>query len=114
LDRRGGEAQRVTQLRGGVSEFSWSPDSKRLILVVDEETDSVARKDTAERKTPKPIVIDRYNFKRDVAGYLGTKRSHLSLIDVETKTAETLTSSLDDDGAPSWSPDGRMVAVVRG
>jgi dipeptidyl aminopeptidase/acylaminoacyl peptidase len=83
LDRRGGEAQRVTQLRGGVSEFSWSPDSKRLVLVVDEETDSIARKDTAERKTPKPIVIDRYNFKRDVAGYLGTKRSHLSLFDVE-------------------------------
>jgi dipeptidyl aminopeptidase/acylaminoacyl peptidase len=85
-----------------------------MILVVDEETDSIARKDTAEHKTPKPIVINRYNFKRDVAGYLGTKRSHLSLFDVETKKTETLTSSLDDDGSPSWSPDGRMIAFVRG
>ena len=114
LDRRGGEAQRVTQLRGGVSEFAWSPDSKKLVLVVDEETDSVLKKDTAEHKTPKPIVIDRYNFKRDVAGYLGSKRSHLSLFDVETKKTETLTSGLDDDGTPSWSPDGRMIAFVRG
>jgi dipeptidyl aminopeptidase/acylaminoacyl peptidase len=114
LDRRGGEAQRVTQLRGGVSEFAWSPDSKRMILVVDEETDSVARKDTAEHKTPKPIVINRYNFKRDVAGYLGTKRSHLSVYDVETKKTETLTSGLEDDGSPSWSPDSRMIAFVRG
>ena len=114
LDRRGGEAQRVTQLKGGVSGFAWSPDSKRMVLVVDEETDSVARKDTAEHKTAKPIVIDRYNFKRDVAGYLGSKRSHLSLFDVDTKKTTTLTSGLEDDDSPSWSPDGRMIAFVRG
>jgi dipeptidyl aminopeptidase/acylaminoacyl peptidase len=85
-----------------------------MVLVVDEETDSVARKDTAEHKTPKPIVINRYNFKRDVTGYLGSKRSHLSLFDVETKKTTTLTSTLEDDGSPSWSPDGRMIAFVRG
>ena len=68
LDRRGGEALRLTTIKGGVSDFAWSPDAKRMVLVLDEETDSLARKDTAEHKTPKPIVIDRYNFKRDVAG----------------------------------------------
>jgi dipeptidyl aminopeptidase/acylaminoacyl peptidase len=113
LDRRGGEAQRLTTLKGGIDDYAWSPDSKRLVLVLDEETDSLARKDTAEKKTPKPIVIDRYNFKRDITGYLGTKRTHLALFDVAAKKLDTLTSELHDDESPSWSPDGQRIAFVR-
>jgi dipeptidyl aminopeptidase/acylaminoacyl peptidase len=113
LDRRGGEAQRLTMLKGGIEEFAWSPDSKRLVLVLEEELDSLARKDTAEKKTPKPIVIDRYHFKRDVAGYLGTKRTHLALFDVATRKLDTLTSDHHDDASPSWSPDGQRIAFVR-
>jgi dipeptidyl aminopeptidase/acylaminoacyl peptidase len=113
LDRRGGEAQRVMTIKGGVDDFVWSPDSKRLALVLDVETDSVARQDTAEHKTPKPIVIDRYNFKADITGYLGTKRSHLALLDVASKKLDTLTSTLADDDSPSWSPDGSQIAFVR-
>src|SRR4051812_26196960 len=72
LDRRGGEAQQLTKVKGGVSSIAWSPDAKRIALILDEETDSVARKDSADHKTPKPIVVDRYNFKRDIEGILGT------------------------------------------
>jgi dipeptidyl aminopeptidase/acylaminoacyl peptidase len=113
LDRRGGEAQRLTMIKGGVSDFAWSPDARRLVLVLDEETDSIARKDTAEHKTPKPIVIDRYNFKRDIEGYLGSKRTHLALFDVAAKKLDTLTSERYDDDNPSWSPDGQRIAFTR-
>jgi dipeptidyl aminopeptidase/acylaminoacyl peptidase len=113
LDRRGGEAQRLTMIKGGVSDYAWSPDSRRLVLSLDEETDSIARRDTTERKTPRPIVVDRYNFKRDIAGYLGTQRTHLALFDVAARKLDTLTSDRFDDDAPSWSPDGQRVAFVR-
>ena len=113
LDRRGGEAQRITQIKGGVSDYQWSPDSKRLAVVLDEETDSIARKDTTEKKTPKPIVIDRYQFKRDISGYLETKRSHISVFDVESRKVETITNGLDDDNSASWSPDGKSIAFIR-
>ncbi|AHG91356.1 WD40-like beta Propeller containing protein [Gemmatirosa kalamazoonensis] len=113
LDRRGGEAQRVTQIKGGVSDVMWSPDGKRLALVVEDETDSLARRDTSERKTPKPIVLDRYAFKSDGGGYLGSSRSHIAVFTIDTRKLDTLTRGLDDDGTPSWSPDGTRIAFVR-
>lgn len=110
LDRRGGEAVRLTSLKGGVSAFAWSPDGKRLVLEATDADSTPATGDSA--KAPKPIVIDRYRFKTDSDGYLGSKRSHLYLFDVESKRVDTLTAGPYDDSDASWSPDGRFIAFV--
>jgi len=34
LNRVGGDAHELTNVKGGVSDFAWSPDAKRLVLVV--------------------------------------------------------------------------------
>src|SRR6266581_208038 len=114
LNRAGGEAQELTNVKGGVSDFAWSPDAKRLVLVVKDPdpNDEPEKKDGWTRKTAPPIVIDRYHFKQDREGYLQPLHSHLSLFDVDTGKAEALTGGRFDEQAPAWSPDGRFVAFV--
>jgi dipeptidyl aminopeptidase/acylaminoacyl peptidase len=114
LDRRGGEAVKLTSVKGGVSSYAWSPDGKRLVLVVNDfdPSSDPEKKEGWKRKTPPPIVIDRYHFKEDRDGYLGSLRTHLQLFDIESRKSEVLTSGLADESNASWSPDGRLIAFV--
>ena len=114
LDRSGGEAERITDLPGGVSDYAWSPDSKRLALIVsDPDPDSTASSaDTAHKKTPRPIVLNRFQFKRDETGYLDQRRDHLYLLDLVSRKAEILTPGEYNELWPSWSPDSRSIAFV--
>src|SRR5262249_49530159 len=129
LDRSGGEAFQLTELKGRLQGYEWSPDAKRLALVVgdpDPEAEPPAR-DSAQapggpppeegaglrQKAPKPIVIDRYHFKQDVQGYLLSGRhTYVYLFDIGTRKLERLTTGKWDEAAPSWSPDGARIAFM--
>lgn len=111
LDRQGGEAKPLTGFNGDVVDFRWSPDGKKLALIVNDE-DPRKQIGADKDKTPPPIVIDRYYFKEDVTGYLGTQRQHLYLFDMATRKADNLTPGRFDESLPSWSPDGSRIAFV--
>ncbi len=113
IDRRGGEAQQLTDVKGKLSAYEWSPDGKRLALIVKEEDEPAPKEGEKKDEKPKPIVIDRYAYKRDGAGYLsGAKKSRVVIYDLVTRKSETVTTENFDETNPIWSPDGKWIAFV--
>ena len=95
-----------------MDDYAWSPDSKRLALVVSDPDPADDDKGDKKPKTTPPLVMERYHFKQDRDGYLRDLRDHLWLFDVDAKKGETLTRGPFDDSAPAWSPDGTRLAFV--
>ncbi len=124
LDRRGGEAERLTDTPQDVEDFAWAPDSRRLVLVLrdaspeelqaarelKDQGDKVVAAKERKTKTRKPWVIDRLQFKVDEVGYLDRRRTHLYVFDLAAKTLTEVTSGDFDDAEPAWSPDGKLLA----
>ncbi len=77
LDRAGGEAMRLSDLKGGGGDDEWSPDSRRIAVISQDSAPEELKPDSLKNKNPKPIVDDRYGFKRDNMGYLDRTRDHV-------------------------------------
>jgi dipeptidyl aminopeptidase/acylaminoacyl peptidase len=112
LPTGGGEAEQLTHEKGSVDDFDWAPDSKRLVLVVHDPDPREPEEKEKEKKTVPPIVIDRFQFKQDIEGYLTNRWSHLKLLDRASHQVDPLTSGSHDDLLPAWSPDGRLIAFT--
>ena len=119
LDRRGGEAHQLTDVKDHLGFYAWSPDSKKLLLgLTPAEPEEKEKQDANQKETPKPIQIDRYHFKQDIEGYLkDNEHTQLYLWEVATHKLEKLTKDAKgdtkyDETNAVWSPDGTQIAYV--
>src|SRR5216117_928965 len=105
LDRSGGEAFQLTDVKGRLQGYEWSPDSKRLALLIgdpdpDAPDPSATPAPGTPPKPPKPIVIDRYRYKQDVQGYLLSGRhTYIYIYDIASKKLDRLTKSKWDESS---------------
>jgi dipeptidyl aminopeptidase/acylaminoacyl peptidase len=104
---KGGKPRQISQVEGGVIDFSWAPDGKKIVFSA---FAGGAKKSKAG--TAAPIVIDRFQFKEDWVGYLDTARRQLFILDIDKKKSVQITSADQDHWLPVWSPDGKWIAYV--
>ena len=100
----GGEARQLTKVETGVSNFDWSPDSKKLAFTA-EDPESKAMKDRKEKYGEFQVVHADYTM------------THLWTLEIPVPEAEAIPEpkrltegSEFSVGGFSWSPDGTRIA----
>jgi len=109
----GGESRRLTDLKGTIESFSWSPDGAHLLLQFRAKDPEETEREEDEAKKKLGTVcreITRVFYKADGVGYLPHARRHLWVADAKTGEARQITESdVFDECDPAWSPDGEKI-----
>ena len=111
----GGEARPLTDLKGTIGSFSWSPDGLRLLLRFREKSEAALEREKDERLKKLGVVerhITRVGFRLDGAGFLPDERWHIWTVEVDSGEATQLTEGARSEMWPTWSPDGSEILFI--
>ena len=110
-----GQTAVLSNVRGGPSSLSWSPDGRQIAFSLFVPAD-VAKLATPPAKpegaewAPGVKVIDQMRYRADGAGYLESGYTHLYLLSADGGTPRKLTKGDRNYGGPyAWSADSARI-----
>ena len=105
----GGEALKLTDVPGGISDVAWSPDSGSLAFVSDVDPDLLPD-DHDAKVDPRVREVHRIRYRADGIGWRGDAFRHVFVVNLESGETRQITDGEGEDSPPAWSPDGARIA----
>jgi dipeptidyl aminopeptidase/acylaminoacyl peptidase len=104
----GGEPRRLTEGNEAVESIAWAPDSRRIVFA--RRVRDPAYDEEDERKRA-PRRFTRVFYKLDSVGWIGDRRKHLFVVDLDAGERQLTDGDCEDD-EPDWSPDGSRIVFT--
>ncbi len=125
IELSSGDMIQVTDLLGGVSEFSWSPDGCRFAFTtfvhpewgLQYTADYEIPVDLRGKFTTDVLRVSRLRYKDDGLGYIGDYFRQVALVEFDPhpqalQEVTLLTRGLCDMKSPSWAPSGDYLVAL--
>jgi len=109
----GGEARKVTALKGNIGSFEWAPDGKKFVCMFRKKDKDAILRESDEKKKKLGVVshhIQRIFYKMNGVGFIPKEKWHIWLINSGSgKTKQLTKGAVYDEALPSFSPDGSKI-----